>query len=197
MKKYNIPVSWIQQGLLTTTAENLKDAVSQVEKLDLAPLNLVGQTAPNSTRVAYSIIHSYVPVEKLTDEITLFSSSRIKDCPFCEAARKWLGDNNLTFKEVDVAINQEEGHRIFSRSGNMNMPQLEIGNEIVIGFTEPEVKAVCQKYGFLEGGAPDNAPPVTLTPDAAPAAVEKPKPEKDDKPKAKVVKLDADKVTTE
>ena len=60
MKKYNIPVSWIQQGLLTTTAENLKDAVSQVEKLDLAPLNLVGQTAPNSTRVAYSIIHSYV-----------------------------------------------------------------------------------------------------------------------------------------
>lgn len=175
-KKYNIPVSWIQQGLLTVTADDLNHAVAQVENLDLAPMNLVGQTAPNSTRVAYSIIRSYVPDEVLTDEITLFTSSRIPDCPFCEKARNWFKENKLEFKEVDIALDEAVARKIFERTGQMSMPQLEIGNEILIGFIEADAKATCEKYGFLEAPAqpPLNAPPagVPVPPVVKPEAVQ-------------------------
>tara|TARA_B100000131_G_scaffold309573_1_gene340243 strand:- start:21 stop:584 length:564 start_codon:yes stop_codon:yes gene_type:complete len=161
-KQYNIPVSWIQQGLLTVRADNLQEAVTSVENLDLAPMNLVGQTAPNSTRVAYSIIKSYVPDEVLTEEITLFTSSRIPDCPFCEKARAWFKANSLNFKEVDVALDESAARKVFERTNQMSMPMIEVGNEILIGFTEPELKATCQKYGFIEAEPeqPLNGPPV-------------------------------------
>ena len=179
MKKYNIPVSWIQQGLLQVEASDLTDAVDKVESLDLAPMNLVGQTAPNSTRVAYSIINSYVQDEVLSKGITMYTRSDMPQCPFCDKARTWLSANEMEYTEVDVMLDEKHQKKVFDRTGTMNMPQFEIGNEIIVGFTEPEFKMICQKYGIIE-------------PEPAPAPVNGPPAEflaEQDK-KAKVVKLD-------
>ena len=168
MKKYNIPVSWIQQGLVTMEGKDLKDAADKVDCLDVAPLNLVGQTAPGSTRIAYSILKNYVPDEHLSDEVKLYTSSKIPDCPFCDRARQWFKDNNIKFKEVDIMLDEGAKDRMFKRTNVMNMPQVEIGNEIQVGFTEPEVKSLCIKYGLIEAPTPP-APPIPANGPPSPA----------------------------
>jgi len=170
MKKYNIPISWIQQGLITVDGETLQDAHDKAKALDVAPLNLVGQTAPNSTRIAYSILKNYVPDEHLTDEVVLYTSSKVPQCPFCDKARKWFDEKNIKFREVDIILDKEGYDHMFDRTQSMNMPQIEIGNEVIVGFTENEITNLCVKYGLIiPEGAPDNGPIPGMQPQQPPA----------------------------
>ena len=66
----------------------------------------------------------------------------------------------------------------------MNMPQIEVGNEITVGFNEEDLKGLLIKYGYLvPKDIPTNAPPVPTSP---PPASEEPA-------NAKVVKLEKEK----
>ena len=184
MKKYNIPISWIQQGLITIEADTLKDASKKLESLDIAPLNVVGQTAPGSTRIAYTLLKNYIPDEHLSDSITLYTSSKVPQCPFCDKARTFFKENRIEFNEIDVVTNEPASQYMFSRTNVMNMPQIEVGNEITVGFNEEDLKGLLIKYGYLvPKDIPTNAPPVPTSP---PPASEEPA-------NAKVVKLEKEK----
>lgn len=159
MKKYGIPVQWIQRGVVSMEAENLKEAVSKAEGLDLGTLNLVGQNAPGSTRIVYNGLRQYTPDEQLSDEVTLYTSSNVPNCPFCEKAKAWLEANNIEYNVVDIMIDRDKAEYAYRRTMSLAMPQLEIGNEILIGFIEQDATRVAVEYGLMEAPAPEASTP--------------------------------------
>ena len=159
MKKYNIPVNWVQKGLVTIEGSDLKDAVKKAESLDLSTMNVVGQAAPDSTRVAYNGISQYTPDEKLFEGVTLYTSSKVPNCPFCDKATKYFEENNIEFKTVDIMVDRDQAEYMFFVTKSLAMPQVQVGNEILVGFIEEQVEAALVHYGVkqpkkIEGSAP-------------------------------------------
>tara|TARA_R100000152_G_C6776975_1_gene206509 strand:- start:311 stop:910 length:600 start_codon:yes stop_codon:yes gene_type:complete len=153
-KKYAIPLHWVQRGLISVEGDNLQDAVSKAEGLDIGTLNVVGQTAPGSTMVVYNGLRQYTTDEQLSDEVVLYTSSKVPNCPFCEKAKEWFKANNIEYKLVDIMIDRDAAEHAFKRTRSMAMPQVEIGNEILIGFIEADVTRLATEYGLIEPPAP-------------------------------------------
>jgi glutaredoxin-like YruB-family protein len=61
-------------------------------------------------------------------------------CPYCKMVKEFLKENNITFTEVDVAANQTAAQEMISRSGQMGVPVIDIGGQIVIGFDKAKIK---------------------------------------------------------
>ena len=179
MKKYNIPVNWIQKGVITINGETLQDAVDKATAIDFSSTNVVGQTAPDTTRVAYNGISTYVLDERLYDEVILFTSSKVPSCPFCEKAEEWLRKHKIAYKVVDVMLDEKAADRVFGITASMAMPQLQVGNEILVGFIEEQAEAAFTHYGYIQPKQP------TPKPNGQPNAPSSPK----------IVKLDEDKET--
>jgi len=156
-KVYNIPVNWVQSGTVTIKAEDLEGAISKMDDIELSSLGLIGQTVPSSTRVSYPLLKDLVKDEVLAEGITLYTSTKVPDCPFCEKSREFFDKNKLEFKEVSIDLDENMAKRVFARTNNMALPQIEFGNEIFVGFQEPRIHAALIRYGYLK--APDNAAP--------------------------------------
>ena len=61
-------------------------------------------------------------------------------CPFCIRAKQFLKDNNVQFEDIDVSENQEKAQEMIKKSGQMGVPVLEIGGDIVVGFDKEKIK---------------------------------------------------------
>ena len=61
-------------------------------------------------------------------------------CPWCIRVKGFLKDNNITFQDVDVSSNQQAAEEMVQKSGQMGVPVLDIGGEIIIGFDKDKIK---------------------------------------------------------
>jgi len=61
-------------------------------------------------------------------------------CPWCIRVKGFLKDNNITFQDVDVSSNQQAAEEMVQKSGQMGVPVLDIGGEIIIGFDKEKIK---------------------------------------------------------
>ena len=59
-------------------------------------------------------------------------------CPFCVYAKDYFKQNNVPFEDIDVTKDQAKAKEMVEKSGQMGVPVIEIGSDIVIGF-QPEV----------------------------------------------------------
>ncbi len=71
-------------------------------------------------------------------KVTVYSTST---CPFCVRAKQYLKDNNVPFEDIDVSENEEKAQEMIKKSGQMGVPVLEIGSEIIVGFDKEKIKA--------------------------------------------------------
>jgi glutaredoxin-like YruB-family protein len=71
-------------------------------------------------------------------KVTVYSTPT---CPFCIRAKQYLKDNNVQFEDIDVSENQEKAQEMIKKSGQMGVPVLEIGGEMVVGFDKDKIKA--------------------------------------------------------
>ena len=58
-------------------------------------------------------------------------------CPWCEAAKDFLKNNNIPFEDIDVSLDQTKAQEMILKSGQMGVPVIEIDDKIVIGFNKP------------------------------------------------------------
>ena len=63
-------------------------------------------------------------------------------CHFCQQAKEFFAANNVEYTEHDVASDQEKAQEMVTRSGQMGVPVIFIGEEMVIGFDEERVKSL-------------------------------------------------------
>lgn len=72
-------------------------------------------------------------------EITIYSTPT---CVYCNMAKTFLKANNLAFVECNVATDLAKRKEMIDKTGQMGVPVIDIGGEIVVGFNEEKIKSV-------------------------------------------------------
>lgn len=70
-----------------------------------------------------------------TKKVTVYSTPH---CPFCVYAKDFLTEHAVAFEDIDVSKNREKAIEMVQKSGQMGVPVIDIGGNIVIGF-QPKV----------------------------------------------------------
>ena len=63
-----------------------------------------------------------------------------KWCHFCKEAKKYFKQNGVEFEEVDVENDSEAAGEMVVKSGQMGVPVIDIGGDIIIGFDRGRIK---------------------------------------------------------
>jgi len=61
-------------------------------------------------------------------------------CPYCHAAKEFLKENKITYKDIDVSKDQEAAQKMIEKSGQMGVPVLDIGGTIIVGFDKDAIR---------------------------------------------------------
>jgi glutaredoxin-like YruB-family protein len=61
-------------------------------------------------------------------------------CHFCQAAKEFFKENDVEYTEFDVAADADKREEMIEMTGQMGVPVIRIGDDIVIGFDEGKVK---------------------------------------------------------
>jgi len=75
-------------------------------------------------------------------QVTIYSTPV---CHFCEAAKEFFKENDVTYTEHDVAADADKRQEMIDLTGQMGVPVIQIGQDIVIGFDEDKVKELLGK----------------------------------------------------
>ena len=68
--------------------------------------------------------------------VTVYSTPT---CHFCHLAKDYFKENNIAFTEYDVASDLSKRQEMIEKSGQMGVPVIVIGDEIVVGFDKPKI----------------------------------------------------------
>jgi glutaredoxin-like YruB-family protein len=60
-------------------------------------------------------------------------------CPFCKQLKAYLEEKDIEFIDIDVSADQEKAQEMIQKSGQMGVPVLEIGGEVIVGFDKKKV----------------------------------------------------------
>ena len=68
--------------------------------------------------------------------ITIYSTPV---CHFCHAAKDYFKDKGVEYTEFDVAADAEKRQEMIEMTGQMGVPVIRIGDDVVVGFDEAKV----------------------------------------------------------
>lgn len=75
-------------------------------------------------------------------EVTIYSTPV---CHFCTAAKEFFAENDVAYTEHDVAADADKRQEMIDMTGQMGVPVIRIGDDVVIGFDEAKVKELLGK----------------------------------------------------
>lgn len=75
----------------------------------------------------------------MTKTVTIYSTPV---CHFCHMAKEYFAENNIAYTEFDVASDQAKRTEMIDMSGQMGVPVIVIGDDVIIGFDESKVKEI-------------------------------------------------------
>ena len=61
-------------------------------------------------------------------------------CHFCQLAKEFFKENDVAYTEHDVATDTDKRQEMLQRSGQMGVPVIFIGEEMIVGFDEDKIK---------------------------------------------------------
>jgi len=61
-------------------------------------------------------------------------------CPYCHKAKDFLKENKIAFEDVDVSKYQDRAQEMIEKSGQMNVPVIDINGTIIVGFDKEAMK---------------------------------------------------------
>jgi len=68
--------------------------------------------------------------------VTIYSTPA---CSFCNMAKDYFKANNVEFTEYNVAEDNDKRAEMVEKSGQMGVPVIFIGDDMIIGFDEPKI----------------------------------------------------------
>ena len=60
-------------------------------------------------------------------------------CMYCRAAKEFFKENNIAYDDFDVASLADKREEMIQKSGQMSVPVIFIGSEMVIGFDKEKL----------------------------------------------------------
>jgi glutaredoxin 3 len=61
-------------------------------------------------------------------------------CHFCHAAKDFFTANNIAFTDFNVASDLPKRQEMIEKTGQMGVPVITIGDQVVVGFDEPKLR---------------------------------------------------------
>lgn len=61
-------------------------------------------------------------------------------CKYCSLAKDFFKKNNIAYTEYDVASDQTKKAEMIEKSGQLGVPVIDVGGDIVVGFDEKILK---------------------------------------------------------
>ena len=68
--------------------------------------------------------------------VTIYSTP---SCHFCHMAKDFFKEKKIAYTEYDVALNQEKRKEMIEKSGQMGVPVIVIGDNLIVGFNKPKI----------------------------------------------------------
>jgi glutaredoxin-like YruB-family protein len=69
--------------------------------------------------------------------VTLYST---QTCKYCKHAEAFFNEHNIAYDKVDVGVDAVKRAEMVQKSGQMGVPVIEIGENIVIGYDEDALR---------------------------------------------------------
>ncbi len=63
-------------------------------------------------------------------------------CVYCKMAKEFFKENNVKYRELNVAEDDEAREEMVEKSGQMGVPVIMVGDQVIIGFDEDKVSEV-------------------------------------------------------
>jgi len=60
-------------------------------------------------------------------------------CHFCHMAKDFFKEKNVAFTDYDVAIDTAKRAEMVEKSGQMGVPVIQIGDNLIVGFNKPKI----------------------------------------------------------
>lgn len=76
-----------------------------------------------------------------TKKITIYSTPT---CHYCNLAKDFFKSKGLKYEEINVATDLAKRKEMVEKSGQMGVPVIDIGGELVVGFNEEVVARILE-----------------------------------------------------
>jgi len=63
-------------------------------------------------------------------------------CHFCHMAKEFFKANNIEFIDYNVGEDVEKRQEMIQKTGQLGVPVISIGDDIIIGFNEPKIRSL-------------------------------------------------------
>ncbi|HOQ40418.1 MAG TPA: glutaredoxin family protein [Fervidobacterium sp.] len=63
-------------------------------------------------------------------------------CPWCKKAKEYFKQRGLSYTEIDVSKDQRAAEEMVRKSGQMGVPVIEIGSQIIVGFDKAKIERI-------------------------------------------------------
>ncbi len=61
-------------------------------------------------------------------------------CPYCKLTKEYLKEKNIPYKEIDVSADPAAANEMVKKSGQMGVPVVEVGSQIIVGWNKSELE---------------------------------------------------------
>ena len=78
-------------------------------------------------------------IDKVQPKVVMFSTPT---CSFCNMAKSYFREKGIQFTDIDVSRDQAAARDMVRRSGQMGVPVIDIGGQIVVGFNRPQINTL-------------------------------------------------------
>jgi len=72
-------------------------------------------------------------------QVTIYSTPT---CHFCHAAKEFFTVNSVQFTDYNVATDLAKRKEMIEKSGQMGVPVIYVGDELVVGFDEAQLRGL-------------------------------------------------------
>jgi len=70
-------------------------------------------------------------------KITIYTTP---ECVYCKMTKEFFRQNNISYEEKDVSVDDETREEMAAKSGQLGVPVIDIDGKIVVGFDESAIK---------------------------------------------------------
>ena len=61
-------------------------------------------------------------------------------CHFCHLAKDWFTEKGVKFVGYDVSVDLEKRKEMVEMTGQMGVPVIKVGNDVIIGFNQSKLE---------------------------------------------------------
>lgn len=63
-------------------------------------------------------------------------------CVYCKMAKEFFKENNIKYTELNVAEDDEAREEMVEKTGQLGVPVIMVGDQVIIGFDEDKISEV-------------------------------------------------------